>query len=241
MCSLKSSQITILTALAKSWCICATGLTFAALPQTAGATPQASANCNYALLPSTTIHPTSVGGEIASIAVPGENGIAQCVYEIVDDQKKLPAGTEDYCFCAGGPDVSAASAPLLTHSGTSASANAVTDCAYTTQPVPGWTPSVTGVSTRGNVGQSSTSWLAPTALETVPQSLTSVSAPETSISPSTCKVFCTSSVGNEESSGVTCACLCPGIGGNLASYYCTNRVPMGAIGRLCDPGTCESP
>lgn len=82
MCSLKSSQITILTSLAKSWCICATSLTFAALPQTAGATPQSSANCNYALLPSTTIHPTSVGGGIASIAVPGQNGIAQCVYEM---------------------------------------------------------------------------------------------------------------------------------------------------------------
>ncbi len=64
----------------KSWCICATSLTYPAL-QTSGAGIRATANCAYTSLPSSTIDPTSVPNTMAT-PVPGQNGISQCVYEM---------------------------------------------------------------------------------------------------------------------------------------------------------------
>ena len=75
----------------------------------------------------------------------------------VTDHRDLPAGTENYCFYAGGPNVPAASAPPLTHSPTTSGASNVTDCAYTTQPTPGWTPSITATTFASTALQISTS------------------------------------------------------------------------------------
>ena len=90
-------------------------------------------------------------------------------------QQKLPAGKANYCDCAGGPHVSAASAPLLTHSPTSSSVSSVMNCAYTTQPTPGWTPSIITTSISTSAPQRHTSLPMPTVSSTT----TSSAAPPT--------------------------------------------------------------
>lgn len=58
-----------------------TSLTYPAVPPSSGASSDATANCDYSSLPSLTINPSSVPNAVAT-PVPGQRGIAQCVYEM---------------------------------------------------------------------------------------------------------------------------------------------------------------
>lgn len=78
----------------------------------------------------------SANGTKAPTNVPGQNGVAGCAYYIATNQG-YPSGTPSYCFCGGGPNVPQALAPLLTHTDVTPPK---TDCAYTIQPTPGYTP-----------------------------------------------------------------------------------------------------
>lgn len=118
-----------------SWCDCGSSAKYPTIPPSSGAT-DSSANCAYTVLPTATINPTSNTAAPAPTNVPGQNGVSGCAYYIAANQG-LPAGSPDYCSCGGGPNVPAALAPLLTHTDVTPPK---TDCAYSTQPTPGWSP-----------------------------------------------------------------------------------------------------
>ena len=139
------------------WCDCGVSATYPTIPPSSGATAS-TANCAYTVLPTATIKPISNTLVVAPTNIPGQNGVSGCAYNLAA-QHKLPFGTPDYCFCGGGPYAPPAYAPLLTHTDVSPP---VTDCNYTTQPPPGWNPTITPSSSSPVLSTTTTPLPAPT-------------------------------------------------------------------------------
>lgn len=100
-----------------NWCDCGPSSTYAALPESSGAS---GANCAYASLPMTTIQPISTSA--APTNIPGQGGVPGCA------AVTSSAGTSDCCNCGGTP------APTLSPT------DSFINCDYTIQPTSSYDP-----------------------------------------------------------------------------------------------------
>lgn len=108
-----------------SFCDCGRSATYPTLPSIRSAT---TANCDYTVLPASTIKPISTSS--APTNIPGKGGVPGCNLELAADQG-LPSGSSDFCNCGGVT----ASVLVTTFSGTMSS-----NCDYSTVPPVGYNP-----------------------------------------------------------------------------------------------------